>query len=314
MRHRNALITTVARSAPRPAFGLALSLLGLVTGAAVAGAAEDSPTLDKIASTGTVSIGYRMDASPFSYVDGAGHVIGYTTDLCRRVIDKIGERLGLDHIDVVEVPSTAATRFVLVKSGKVDLECTTTTNTAQRREQVAFSYPDFTTATRFVSRKSDNLDTIASLSGKSVSSTTGTVNIGQLNAKNLAENLNLSVMLAKSHAEGFGMVAENRASAFVMDGILLADLVASSDHPEDFTISNEAFGPVEPYGILMRKDDPVFKDTVNAALKEIYTSGEIHTIYAKWFLSPIPPDGRNLNLPETPDLAAAFANPQEYSE
>lgn len=269
-------------------------------------------TLAKIAQTKTVTIGHREDAVPFSYRGPDGTVIGYSTELCQRIAERIRVELGLDELKVVYVPSSAATRFVLVKSGAVDLECTTTTNTPERRKLVDFSYPHFITATRFVSKKRDGLDTIQSLAGRSVASTTGTVNIEQLQALNRAKSLNISVMLAKAHTQAFALVEADRASAFVMDGILLAALVASSADPQAYTISTETFGPPEPYGILVPKDDEAFRTVVDAALEEVYTSGEIRRIYDKWFNAPIPPDGQNLNLPISAELQAVFDNPQAY--
>ena len=290
--------------------GLIVVLSALLPGNTLAQVPED--TLARISETKTITIGYREDAPPFSYRLSDGRILGYSIDLCHRVAENIRRELKLDKLDVVSIPSTAATRFVLVKSGKIDLECTTTTNTAERREQVAFSYPHFMTATRFVSRKRDGLAGIKDLSGRSVVSTTGTINVEQLNALNRSEKLNISVLLAKQHADAFSMVEKGRASAFVMDGILLAALVAASSDPGTFAISEDTFGPPEPYGILMRKEDLKFKQVVNEALREIFTSGQIDAIYHKWFMSPIPPDGRNLNLPVSPTLRAAFENPQEY--
>lgn len=290
--------------------GLGILALALTGGSAAAEAVGG--TLDKIAATKSIAIGIRDDAPPFSYRIGDGTVIGYSIDLCRIIVERLRARLKLDRIDIIEVPSTAATRFVLVKSGAVDLECATTTNNAERREHVAFSYPHFITATRFVSRRQDGLGSIRALKGHSVVSTTGTINVEQLNALNLQEKLNISVLLARRHAEAFAMVEEGRAAAFVMDAILLAALVAAAPRPADYVISQETFGAPEPYGMLMRRDDPAFKDAVNEALRQVFTSGEIDEIYAKWFTSPIPPHGHNLNLPLSAELKAAFADPREY--
>lgn len=257
-------------------------------------------------------MGHREDSPPFSYRGADGKVTGYSTDLCLRIAEKVADRLGVGAIDVRFVPSTAATRFLLVKTGKVDLECTTTTNTAERRQHVDFSYPHFITATRFVARKKDRLTNISSLAGRTVVSTTGTINVEQLQAMNRRDSLNISVLLAKKHSEAFAMVRQNKAAAFVMDGILLAALVASSDDPSAYVISKDAFGPPEPYGILLRKGDEAFKTAVNGGLKEIFASGEIDKVYAKWFTSPVPPEGRNLNLPMSRELEAAFKDPREY--
>jgi glutamate/aspartate transport system substrate-binding protein len=291
-------------------------VVGLLGAALLAGSAwpvaAAEGALARIAQTKTVTIGHREDAVPFSYRGPDGTVIGYSTELCQRIAEKIRIELGLDELTITYVPSSAATRFVLVKSGAVDLECTTTTNTEERRKLVDFSYPHFITATRFVSKKKDGLETIQSLAGRSVASTTGTVNIGQLQALNRAKSLNISVMLAKAHTEAFALVEAGRASAFVMDGILLAALVASSADPQAYTISSETFGPPEPYGILVPKDDAPFHAVVDAALEELYSSGEIRQIYDKWFNAPIPPDGKNLNLPISAELQAVFDAPKSY--
>jgi glutamate/aspartate transport system substrate-binding protein len=285
---------------------------------ATLGASQVSPALAaegvlaRIAQTRTISIGHREDAVPFSYRGPDGTVIGYSTEICQRIAETIRVELGLDALKITYVPSSAATRFVLVKTGAVDLECTTTTNTAERRKLVDFSHPHFITATRFVSKKKDGLETIHSLAGRSVTSTTGTVNVEQLQALNRAKSLNISVMLAKAHTQAFALVEAGRASAFVMDDILLAALVASSADPQAYTISSEAFGPPEPYGILLPKDDAAFHAVVDAALEALYASGEIRQIYDKWFNAPIPPDGKNLNLPVSAELEAVFDNPKTY--
>ncbi|MCJ8521137.1 glutamate/aspartate transport system substrate-binding protein [Pseudorhizobium tarimense] len=267
-------------------------------------------TLDKIAERKTITIGHREDAVPFSYRGPDGRIIGYSTELCERIADGIKRHLGLDELTIEYTPATAATRFVLIKSGKADLECTTTTNTAERRQQVDFSYPHFITATRFVSKKRDGLTDLNSLAGRSVASTTGTVNIEQLQALNRERNLNISVMLAKTHSDAFALVESGKASAFVMDGILLAALVATSADPLMYQISLETLGPPEPYGILMPKGDTAFREVVNSTLHDLYVRGDVLDIYNRWFMSPIPPDGRNLNLPVSPQLHEVFRNPQ----
>lgn len=277
-------------------------------------AAEDlkSPTLDKIMRTKTITIGHRQDELPFSYVTPDGVVRGYSIEICQRIADHVREALKLDALKIDYVVATPATRFVLVKSGKIDMECSATTNNAERREQVAFSYPHFITATRFVAKKSSGLNSIKDLAGRTVASTTGTVNIEQLQNVNRQEKLNISVLITKVNSEAFTMVESNRASAFVMDDVLLAAHVAFSAAPGDYTISKDTFGPPEPYGILLPKGDVAFKTLVNDALFKMFTGGEIETIYNRWFMSPLPPDGRNFNLPLSPELKAAFQEPKEY--
>lgn len=284
----------------------------LLAGVGSVAYAQDADTLAKIARTKTITFGYREDEVPFAYKSLEGTAAGYSVELCNFIAEHVRNKLKLDKIDINYVIATPATRFLLVKAGKIDLECSATTNNAERREQVAFSYPHFITATRFVAKKASGLKSIKDLAGRTVASTTGTVNVEQLQTLNRANKLNISVLLARQNSDGFAFVENGKASAFVMDGVLLAAQVAFSKSPEDYAISLDTLGPPEPYGILMRKDDAPFKATVNEALRALFVSGEINQIYEKWFLTPLPQDGRNFNLPMSPELEAAFRDPKEY--
>lgn len=288
-------------------------LLAMALPAAGAPAALDG-TLAKIAETGVIAIGYREAEPPFSFQDADGAVVGFSIDLCLKIVDRVRAQLGREDIAVDYVVATPATRFILVKTGQVDLECAATTNNAERRALVDYSYPHFMTATHFVSRRADNIGGIADLAGRSVASASGTVNIDQLNALNRAQNLNIAVLPTKSNEDAFALVVSGRASAFVMDGILLAAMVAETPDPSVYVLSTDTLSQPEPYGLLLKHGDIAFKTLVNETLATIYTSGEIEAIYAKWFTSPIPPHGANLNLPLSPDLAAAFRTPVEYLE
>jgi glutamate/aspartate transport system substrate-binding protein len=194
-------------------------------------------------------------------------------------------------------------------NGTVDLECGSTTNNAARQQQVSFTNTHFLTASRYVSKKASKIAKIDDLKGKPVVSTSGTTNIKQLNDVNNEKKLGINVIPANGHAEAFLMVETGRAVAFVMDDILLASLVASSKTPDAYQISSDAFSLPEPYGIMLRRDDPAFKAVVDAATANLYKSGEIDKIYARWFQSPIPPKGLNLSTPMSAALKKAFQTP-----
>ncbi|HEY0294392.1 MAG TPA: amino acid ABC transporter substrate-binding protein [Bordetella sp.] len=277
----------------------------------VAQQAQATDTLAKIASTHRIIIGHRQSELPFSYVAN-GKVIGYAIDICQKVVEGLQKQLNLDHIEIDYQLVATATRFIQLNSGNIDLECATTTNNAERRKIAEFSYPYFFTATRYVAKKQAGLHTIADLAGHSVVSTTGTIDVDQLNAVNLAQHLNISVLLRRTHSDSFQLVENGQASAFVMDDILLAGLVASSGHPGDYTISQDAFNRPEPYGILIPAGDIAFKSAVDRVLRTLYASHEIDQLYAKWFMQPIAPDGRNLKLPMSPELRDWLAAPREY--
>jgi glutamate/aspartate transport system substrate-binding protein len=144
-----------------------------------------------------------------------------------------------------------------------------------------------------------------------VVSTSGTTNIRQLTEANAARGLNITIIPAKDNPEAFLMVETDRAAAFVMDDILLAALIAGSKAPDDYVISKDAFSKPEPYGIMLRKDDPAFKKVVDAATSALYTSGEAQKLYDKWFTQKIPPKNLNLNVPIGPELKNEFAKPSD---
>jgi glutamate/aspartate transport system substrate-binding protein len=275
--------------------------------------AQDSPTLKKIKDAGSITIGHRDSSIPFSYYDDNQKVVGYAMDICMKIVDAIKAELKMPNLKVVLNPVTSATRIPLMANGTIDLECGSTTNNVERQKQVAFTNTHFVTANRYVAKKSSNIKSLADLKGKTVVSTAGTTNIKWLTAENAEKNMGMSILTGKDHAESFLMVETGRAEAFFMDDILLASLVANSKAPSDYVIGTEAY-TVEPYGIMLRRDDPGFKKLVDTATANLMKSGGIAPIYQKWFQSPIPPKNINLSAPPSPQLAKAFANPTDTGD
>jgi glutamate/aspartate transport system substrate-binding protein len=208
---------------------------------------------------------------------------------------------------------TSATRIPLMANGTIDLECGSTTNNLERQKQVAFTITHFVTANRFVSKKSANLKTLNDLKGKTVVSTSGTTNIKNATELNVEKKLGMNIIAAKDHAEAFLTVDTGRAVAFFMDDILLYSLVANSKNPQDWVISADAL-TVEPYGIMLRRDDPAFKKVVDGAVRNLYKTGQINAIYEKWFLKPVPPKGVNLNVPMGVVFKKVVANPTDSGD
>lgn len=289
----------------------ALAAVGLIAGPVPA--QELTGTLKKIKETGAITIGHRESSVPFSYYDDKQNVVGYAMDLCMRIVDAVKSELKADKLEVKLNPVTSATRIPLIANGTVDLECGSTTNNLERQKQVAFTITHFVTANRFVSKKAANLKTVDDLKGKTVVSTSGTTNIKQINEINAQKNLGMNILTAKDHAEAFLMVETDRAAAFVMDDILLYSLVATSKNPSDYVISANALS-IEPYGIMLRRDDPAFKKVVDGAMIATYKSGAIFPIYEKWFLKPIPPRGVNLNVTMSEAFKKVIANPTDSGD
>ncbi|MBR1222509.1 amino acid ABC transporter substrate-binding protein [Bradyrhizobium sp. U87765 SZCCT0131] len=289
--------------------GAAIGALAL--GGGPVAAQQLTGTLKNIKDTGTITIGFRDSSIPFSYLDDNQKPVGFAMDICYRIVDAVKKELKLDKLEVKLNPVTSATRIPLMANGTIDLECGSTTNNVERQKQVSFTNTHFLTASRFVSKKSSHLNTIDDLKGKTVVSTSGTTNIKQLNEVNAARSLGINIVPAKDHAEAFLMVETDRAVAFVMDDILLASLAAGSKDPDAYVISKDAFSKPEPYGIMVRKDDPAFKKVADDATAALYKSPEGAKIYDKWFTQKIPPKGLNLNVPMGPEQKRAFAEPSD---
>lgn len=291
-----------------------LIVTALLALAAPSRADDGAGTLDKIRETGTISIGYRESSLPFSYYDQNQQPIGYSIDLCKRIVQAVKTELKLDRLDVKYTPVSSATRIPLMANGTIDLECGSTSNTPERQKQVGFTITHYVSATRYVSLKSSHLSSIEDLRGKTVVATAGTINLRQLQQLNEDRSLGMTIVSSKDHAEGFLMVETGRADAFALDDVLLAALVATSKTPQDFVVSKAQLSAADPYGIMLRRDDPAFKKVVDDAMRKIFTSGEIAGIYDKWFMKPVPPNGIVLNIPMSDALKAVMEHPTDSGD
>jgi glutamate/aspartate transport system substrate-binding protein len=285
-----------------------LMAFALLASPGLAGAEELTGALKKIKETSVITIGYRETSIPFSYLDETNKPVGFSLDICARIVDAVKKELKNDKIETKYVPVTSSTRIPLLQNGAVDLECGSTTNNAERAKQVAFAPAHFLSESKYVTKKTSGINSIADLKGKTVSSTAGTTSMKFVNLRNKAEDMGLTILSAKEHAEGFLNMETDRAVAFIMDDILLAGLVANSKNPSLYVISSDAFSRAEPYGIMLPKDDAAFKKVVDDATAAVLKA-EGPALYAKWFESPIPPRGVNLNLPLSPALKKQFENP-----
>jgi len=294
-----------------PRLFLALSVAAALAG--TASAQELTGTLKKIKDSGTITLGHREASSPFSYYDDKQQVIGYAMDICYKIVDAIKAELKMPKIDIKLNPVTSATRIPLMANGTIDLECGSTTNNLERQKQVAFTITHFVTANRYVAKKASKVNSLKDLKGKTVVSTSGTTNIKWATEENAKQNLGMNIIAAKDHAEAFLAVETGRAVAFFMDDILLYDRVANSKNPAEWMIGSEAY-TVEPYGIMMRREDPAFKKVVGGAVAALYKSGEINKIYDKWFLKPVPPRGINLNVPMSAQFKKVVAKPTDSGD
>jgi glutamate/aspartate transport system substrate-binding protein len=275
-----------------------------------ANAQDLTGTLKKIKDSGTVTIGNRESSIPFSYLDDKQQPIGYAMDLCMKVVDAVKAELKMPNLKVNLQPVTSSNRIPLLQNGTIDMECGSTTNSVDRQKQVSFGPTYFVINVTAAVKKNSGIKTLADLNGKTVSTTSGTTSVPLLKKYDKTANVEIKEIYGKDHAESFLLLSQDRTSAFVMDDILLAGQIANSSNPGDYMIIPESLRQ-EPYGMMLRKDDPQFKALVDKTVGGVMKSGEINQIYAKWFTSPIAPKSVNLNFPATPALKEAFANPND---
>jgi glutamate/aspartate transport system substrate-binding protein len=286
---------------------LVIAALCAIAGSA---SAQNSGTLKKIKETGVIALGHRESSIPFSYYDDKQQVIGYSRDFQMKIVDAVKQKLSMPGLRVKNIPVTSQNRIPLVQNGTVDIECGSTTNNAERQQQAAFSDTIFVIGTRLMTRKDSGIKDFPDLKGKTVVTTAGTTSERLLRKMNQDKSLGMSIISAKDHSDSFQTLETGRAVAFMMDDALLAGERAKSRTPNDFVIVGTP-QTREAYGCMMRKDDPEFKKVVDDAIAKVETSGEADQIYKKWFESPIPPKGLNLNFPESDDMKALFKHPND---
>ncbi len=270
--------------------------------------AQSASTLDKIKSSGAVTLGYRESSFGFSYLDSTLKPVGYSMDICYKILDAVKAKLNLTDLKVNYQAVTSANRMPLVQNGTVDLECGSTTNLVERQKQVAFSPDIFRYNVRMLVRKDSGIKSIADLQGKAVATTTGTTSFRLLRQADKASNLEISNVPGKDHTDSFLLVQGGKAQAFVLDDILLAGQIANARTPQDYEIVGESLR-TENQALMLRNDDPVFKALVDSTVSGMMKSGEMEKLYNKWFMSPIPPKGININYPLNAETRDAFANP-----
>lgn len=292
-------------------FLLTVASAGLVGSMAMgANAQELTGTLKKIKDTGTITIGHRESSIPFSYLDDKQQPVGYAMELCGKVVDAVKAELKMPNLKVAYQPVTSANRIPLLQNGTIDLECGSTTNSVERQKQVAFGPTYFVVNISAAVKKDSGIKTFADLNGKTVASTSGTTSIPLLRGYEKAKGIDFKELQAKDHAESMQLVASDRAQAFIMDDILLAGQIANQQNPGAYMILSESLR-TEPYSMMLRREDPQFKALVDRAVGNVYKSGEIDKIYAKWFTSAIPPRNINMNFPQTPAIKEAFKSPND---
>lgn len=269
-----------------------------------------SPTLDKIKEVGKIAFGYREASIPFAYLGSDQKPTGLSLDLCSAVADKVRIAVRRPGLGIEYVPVNASNRIALLQNGTIDVECGSTTNTAERQKQVSFSVATYVASARWLVSAGSGVTEPKGLDGKTVVITQGSLNVAVAKQVLDDQKLNVTIVQAKDHAESLLMLGTGRAAAWFEDDILIAGLVANATDPSAFRMLAVTYAP-SYYGLMTRRDDPEFKTLVDAAIKEKMASGAFDQLYARWFESPIPPKGQNLRLPMSEAMKARVASPSD---
>jgi ABC-type amino acid transport substrate-binding protein len=260
-------------------------LVTLLTALVLAGSAMSQDlegTLKKIKDSGVLTIGYRNAAPPFSFPGPDKRPVGYSIDICMHVASVIQKQLGIDNLKLNWVPVTAENRIDMVAEGKVDIECGTTTITLSRQERVDFSLMTFVDGGGLLAKAGTNWRGLADLTDKRIAVIPGTTTEKALSDFLKKEFITVQIVKVKDRLEGLAAVEKGSADAFASDRGTLAGIAITSKDPKRFALANIAFS-YEPYGLMMRRNDPAFRLAVNRAVAGLYRSGDIVPIYERWF-------------------------------
>ena len=288
---------------------IAAIALGLVAATAVQ-AQELTGTLKKIKEANAIALGIRDTSVPFSYLNDKQQPMGYSMDLCMKVVDAVKAELNMPTLQVKHIPVISQTRIPLVANGTVDIECGSTTNNATRQKDVSFALTTYVEEVRIAAKTASGITSLAQLNGKNVATTTGTTSVQLLRKHERATGIDFKEVFGKDHSESFLLLESGRADAFVMDGQILAGNIATSKSPGDYRIVGEVIS-VEPIAIMLRKDDPAFKKLADDTIRDMIKSGDMAKAYDKWFVQPIPPKNTKVGLPASDATKAAWANPND---
>lgn len=276
------------------------ALLAGFTNAAQADAG-DSPTLKRIAERGVVSIGHRETSIPFSYIGDNNQPVGYSIDICMRIVDAIKAELGRDDLGVKLVPVTGQTRIPLIANGTIDLECGSTTNNLTRQKQVSYLSTTFITGTKLASKKATGITEIEDLDGKIIGMASGTTNEKALKAVIEEKGLNVKIVPVKDHSQGWLALETDRIDAYGSDDVLLFGLISKSKDPSQFHVTGRYLS-FDPYAIMVPRNDSTFERLGRVVMSDMMRSGEMEKTYKKWFV----PGPTNINMPLSDTLKTAF--------
>jgi glutamate/aspartate transport system substrate-binding protein len=298
MQHR---ITTIVLS-----FAVALS-----TGLG-ASAAQASTMLERIKAGQPLVIAHRDASIPFSYVDKTtGKPVGYAVDLCHLFAEALRKKAGVKTLEIKYLSVTSANRIDAIEKGTADIECGSTSNTADRRKRVAFVIPHFITGARLLARADSKMETVEDFEGRKVVSTKGSTPLKALHRLNSERLLRLNILEAPEHVKGVEMVEKGEADAFAMDDVLLFGLAAARPNPAALRVTGK-FLTTEAIAVMLAHDDLESKKVLDDEMRRLIFGGQMNTLYEKWFMKSIPSVSVPLNMPMSYLLRAFWKFPTDF--
>ena len=297
------------------AAALGLAAAGVAGSARAEEGALLTGTLGTISQRGSILIGYRESALPFSFLNKAGQPVGFSLDLCRGIAADVARTLNRDLLEpgapawqqgvrMVLLPVAAPERLPKVIAGELDLECGSTTATDQRAESVAFSPVFFLAGTKLMVAAGAPIASYRDLGGKTVVVGAGTTNADALRRLAKEAKPAFSVMEVPDLATAYAALASGKADAFASDDILLAGFIATQPDGRNFRIAGDYLS-YEPYAITLRRDDPAFSNLVRQSFERMAQEGTLNALYSRWLTGRLP-NGETLDLPISPHLAEMY--------
>lgn len=239
-------------------------------------------TLKDIAASKTILIGHQMQSIPFSFAENDGQPLGYSIDLCKQVVASLQQQLQLPKLEIKWIPLTLENRFSMVANGKVDLECSTSSNSISRQKIVDFSLMTWVDGGNFVTKGETQVSGLADMSGKRIGVVPGNTTEQALQQWMRKHAVVFTLVPVKSHLDGMKQLHDDLIDAYAADQTVLTGLAASVGEQMQVRLSTSNFS-YEPYALVLPRNDADFKQAVNSALAQLYRSGEVFKVYDKWF-------------------------------
>ncbi|MBV5297862.1 MAG: transporter substrate-binding domain-containing protein [Rhodoferax sp.] len=283
-------------------------MLSTVTGQA---AGERTGTLEDIASSGSIALGFHESTPPFTYISADGKPMGYSYDIALKVAEAVRRELKMPALQIKPVSFTTQTRFPMVQNGTADISCGATTHTTEREKLVAFSNTIFIAGSRLMTRRDSGIKEFAHLAGKNVVTFAASTSEKMLRKMNAEQHLRINIVTTFDRGDTpISVLQAGHADAYMMDDVLLHAAIHQTWRPVEWVVTGKPQS-FEAYGCILRKDDPEFKKVVDLEIARLMKSGEAKEIYRKWLMSPIPPKGVNFDFPMSEAMVELFKNPND---